>query len=140
MPGAVIVADQARPGETISHGSPGVARNDLWVGWSVQLLDGAGGNNTYEWSFLTLPPGSAAALSGADGQGVSHEASPTFIPDYPGTYRVRFQTNGGGPGNLQIRVFRVRYDDNGDLIDDGWILPAHGEMAGESNYPGNLVD
>jgi hypothetical protein len=139
MPGAVIAIDQARPGPSVSHGSPGVARKDLWVGWEVQLLDGAGGNTQWEWSLLYVPPGSAVQLSGADPQGVAHTANPTFTPDLPGTYRVRLITNSGGPGNIQIKIVRVRFDINGDLAWNGWALPAFGESDGESNYPGNLI-
>lgn len=139
MPGAVITIDQSRPGPSTSPGSPGVARDDIWVGWEVQLLDGAGGNGQWDWSFLYVPAGSAVQFAGADGQGVAHTANTSFTPDLPGTYRIRLLTNSGGPGNLQICVLRVRYDINGDLVNDGWALPAFGEQDGESNYPGNLI-
>jgi hypothetical protein len=134
MPGAVITIDQVRPGPTISPGTPGVARNDGWVGRQVQLHDGAGGNSTWDWFLLGAPPGSAATLAS------STTANPTFTPDLPGTYRVQLVTNGGGPGNVQIRLIRVRYDTNGVLLNRGWCLPAWDERGGEANYPGNDVD
>lgn len=133
MPGAVIVADQARPGPSISYGTPGVARNDLWVGWLIQLHDGAGGNAQWNWTLLAAPTGSAAQLSG------DTTATPTFTPDLPGTYRIMLITQGGGPGNIQILVLRVRYDIGGVLVYRGWALPAFGEQDGESNYNGNAI-
>lgn len=139
MPGAVITIDQARPGPSTSAGSPGVARNDIWQSWLVTLLDGAGGNQSWEWQLLYIPPGSAVTLAGADGQGVAHTSSTTFTPDLHGSYRIRLITNGGGPGNIQILVIRVRFDNTGALIYHGWALPAFGEQDGESNYNGNLV-
>ncbi len=135
MSGASIVADQDRPGPSVSHGSPGVARNDLWINWLVTLGDGAGGNNAWAWTILYKPPGSSVVLSDADGDGVAHTSAPTFTPDLKGTYRIRLITNTGGPGNIQIKVFRVRYDDTGTLV--GWVFPAFGEQDGESNFPGN---
>lgn len=131
MPGAVIVANQATGA---GAGSPGVARNDLWQAQQVQLVDGAGGNSTWEWTLLDKPPGSAATLSGAA------TSAATFTPDLVGTYRVQLLTNGGGPGNIVIKVFRVRKDSTGALTNRGWAPPALGEAGGEANYVGNLRD
>ena len=128
MPGAVIVANQ---NTGAGAGSPGVARNDLWQAQAVDLLDGAGGNASWEWTLLDKPPGSAAALTGAS------TAAAAFTPDLLGTYRVQLITNGGGPGNISIKVFRVRRDLTGVLSGRGWAMPGLGEIDGESNYPGN---
>src|SRR5882672_3425186 len=131
MSGALLVIDQVRPGPTISPGTPGVARNDLWQAQQIQLHDGAEGNSSWQWELLAIPPGSASTLTGAT------TSSPVFTPDLPGTYRIQLITNGGGPGNIQIKVARVRYDAAGALVNRGWALPAYGEQAGEANYPGN---
>jgi hypothetical protein len=50
-------------------------------------LDGSGSTpagGTFSWVFTVTPPGSTAALSGAD------TANPTFTPDVDGTYTVEF--------------------------------------------------
>ena len=128
MPGAVIVANQTGGA---GAGTPGVAREDLWQDVAVELLVGTGGNSTYFWELTDVPPGSAATLTSED------DAVSGFLPDLTGTYRVRLTTNGGGPGNVQVLVFRVRFDNAGDLVDRGWALPAFRETAAESNYGGN---
>jgi hypothetical protein len=127
MAGAIIVIDQ--PGGA-GAGSPGVARNDLWQNKQVNLSC-ATVNGGYQWDLLDVPPGSGAALVG---EGTS---TPTFLPDLIGTYRIQLITNGGGPGNVQILVARVRYTQTGTLQNRGWAPPAVGEQAPESNYGGN---
>jgi len=128
MPGAVIVIDQSAGA---GAGSPGVARNDLWQGREVSLSIGTGGNTSPHWTLLDIPPGSAAALSSAT------EITCTFTPDLVGTYRIQLVVNGGGPGNIQTLVARVRRDADGFLSQRGWAYPAKGEIEGESNYGGN---
>lgn len=128
MPGAIIIADQP---SGAGAGSPGIARNDLWLGHAVDLSIGTTGNAFVVWTLLDVPPGSAATLS-------STTADTTqFIPDKVGTYRVQLSTSGGGTSDSQIRVYRVRYDASGALAERGWALPATGEEAGEANYDGN---
>lgn len=129
MPGAVIVADQS---SGAGAGTPGVARNDLWQNQIVDLSVGTSGNSTYQWELLAKPPGSASSITGPTTSNAS------FLPDLSGTYRVRLTTNGGGAGNVQTLVLRVRKDSSGTLTNRGWALPAFGEVAGESNYSGNL--
>lgn len=128
MPGAVIVADQPLGA---GAGVPGEARSDLWLSRAVNLSVGTSGNTTYEWELLDKPLGSAAVLS------TPTAATSGFTPDIIGTYRVRLVTNGGGAGNIQILVFRVRYNSSGALSKRGWAMPAIGETAGEANYGGN---
>lgn len=128
MAGAIIVIDQ--PGGA-GAGSPGVARNDLWQNQQVNLSC-ATINGSYQWDLLDIPPGSGASLVG---EGTS---TPNFLPDLVGTYRVQLITNGGGPGNVQILVLRVRYSQTGVLQKRGWALPAVGEQGGEANYGGNV--
>jgi len=58
------------------------------LGTSIQLdgsqsYDPDGHSLTFQWSFLTRPTGSAAALSGAD------TAAPCFIPDLYGQYVIQ---------------------------------------------------
>lgn len=126
MPGASMIIDQPTGAGILN--TPGMARDDLWLGQLVTLTDGAGGNSQWEWEFLDIPPGSASAINNGD------TANASFTPDTVGTYRIRLLTNGGGPGNSQIRVARVRYDSLGVLSYRGLVLPALDEKAGESNY------
>lgn len=129
MPGAVIVADQP---SGAGAGVPGTARQDLWLSQQIDLSVGTGGNSSYQWELLDKPPGSAAALA------TPTAATSSFTPDLVGTYRIRLVTNGGGAGNVQILVFRVRYNNVGALTERGWALPGLGEAGiEENNYGGN---
>lgn len=129
MPGAVIVADQP---SGAGSGVPGTARKDLWLSQQINLSVATSGNNTYEWALLDIPPGSAVELSSTTDMAVD------FTPDVAGTYRVRLVTNGGGAGNIQILVLRVRFSNTGALVNRGWALPALGESGtSENNYAGN---
>lgn len=130
MPGAVIVADQSAGA---GAGSPGVARNDLWQARAVSLYLGVAGNTTYLWELLSKPTGSATALTS------STASTSGFTPDLVGTYRVRLTVNGGGPGNVQTRVYRCRFDNSGVVASRGWATPAYGETASEANYDGNAI-
>lgn len=128
MPGAVIVINQPTGA---GAGTPGIARKDLWQAQQVELSIGTGGNTDPVWTLLSVPAGSAASLS-----------SPTsltcnFTPDLVGTYRIRLQVNGGGPGNVQTLVARVRRNSSGVLVNRGWAYPAVGELQAEANYDGN---
>jgi len=63
-------------------------------------LDGSGswnvdGDLSYQWSYVSVPPGSAAMLS--DGTVVD----PTFIPDVDGTYVIELDVS---DGRSQIRT------------------------------------
>lgn len=130
MPGAIIVADQL---SGAGAGVVGLARNDLWLGQSIQLTSTAGGNpGPFLWELLAAPPGSAVALA------TPATSIATFTPDLIGTYRIRLTVNGGGPGNVQTLVFRVRYDSSGAQAGRGWAYPAFGEVGAESNYGSNV--
>ncbi len=128
MPGAVIVASQSGGA---GAGSPGVARNDLWLDKSINFSVGSTGNTTFLWTLLSRPPGSVASFD------TPTLATANLVPDKNGTYRVKLETNGGGTGNSQIRVYRVRFDENGALAERGWALPAFEEEVAESNYGSN---
>lgn len=129
MAGAIIVIDQPTGA---GSGTPGVARNDLWLSQPVTLSVGTTGNTSFQWTLLNSPPGSAATL------GTPTASTSTWTPDVYGTYRIRLVTNGGGPGNTQIRIVRVRKNASGVLVRTGkWSLPAVGEQSGENNYVGN---
>lgn len=130
MPGAIIVIDQDRPGPTLSEGVAGVARDDLWVGRVVRLRVGTSGNTTYSWGILDRPQGSGATLQNAD------TATPSFTPDVPGSYRVQLITNGGGPGNVQVRIAACTFDTAGVSVNRGWRIPAYGETPFEANFGG----
>lgn len=128
MAGAVIIADQPAGA---GNGVAGVARNDLWRNKAVNLSIGVGGNTTYLWELLDVPPGSAATLS------TPTAPTSSFTPDVIGTYRVRLTVNGGGNGNVQTRVYRVRFSPTGTLEQRGWAYPAVDETKEEANYDGN---
>lgn len=136
MPGAVIVANQATGA---GAGSPGVARKDLWQSRQINLVVGTSGNSSVEWSILWKPIGSSSTLTNASQSGGGPYSDCTFTPDLVGTYRIQLVTNGGGPGNVSVLVFRVRYDSSGVLANRGWAYPAAGEVDGESNYGGNTA-
>jgi hypothetical protein len=129
MPGAIILADQdlgAGPG------SPGVARNDLWLSQIIDLTCTTIGNSSFSWSLLDKPVGSTVTLA------TPTLATSSFTPDVAGTYRVRLVTNGGGVGNEQTLVYRVRYSNTGVLVNRGWAYPAFGEVDTEANYNSNV--
>lgn len=130
MPGALIAINQDRPGPTTSFGTPGVARNDLWMSQTVRPTSALGGNASQEWTLLDVPPGSASIISAAD------QITCAFDPDMPGSYRLQLTTNGGGPGNVQILICAVRYDVAGLLVARGWRIPALNEVASEDNFLG----
>lgn len=129
MPGAIIAYDQVQAGGP-TFGSPGVARNDLQLLRLVTCRSTASGNTSYAWTFLDIPPGSAAALANAS------TPNATFTPDLAGSYRIQLITNGGGPGNIQILIAAVRYDNAGLLTHRGWRIPALGEVATEDGFFG----
>lgn len=129
MPGAVIVINQPTGA---GAGSPDVARRDLWLSRQIELVVGTSGNSSIEWALLDRPPGSAASLINQD------QPTATFTPDVLGSYRIQLVTNGGGPGNVKVKVARVRRDNAGLLQRRGWCLPGLGEVDGEQNYEGNI--
>ena len=125
MPGAEIRFDQAA--NPIPVGTPGVARDDIWLSQPVVCRSVLSGNTAWQWSFLDVPPGSAAVFSG------STTPTATFTPDIPGTYRIQLITNSGGLGNIVVLVVRVRYSSTGVLLFHGLCLPAFGERVNEDN-------
>lgn len=130
MPGAIIAIDQDRPGPTVSTGTAGVARKDLWVGQVVNPRNTTTGNTNPQWTLLDKPFGSAATLSGATTNTCS------FTPDLPGSYRLQLVVNGGGPGNSHIIIAACTYDVAGVLVERGWRLPALYEGPNENNFGG----
>ena len=60
--------------------------------------DGDGDALSYQWSFVTRPAGSAAALSDPAAE------SPTFLVDRPGTYTARLVVNDGGSASAADTV------------------------------------
>lgn len=135
MPGAIIAFNQVQASSP-TFGSPGVARNDLWLTGgatsAITALCTTGSNLSFAWTLLDTPPGSAATIASPS------SSSTTFTPDLAGSYRVQLITNGGGPGNIQVLIAAVRFDDTGSLVNRGWRLPAFGEVAGEQNFSGQL--
>ena len=128
MTGALILADQPTGA---GLGVAGVARNDLWLGQPIDFSCAEPGNTTFLWELLDAPLGSVATLT------TPTLATTSLTAALIGTYRVRLTTNGGGAGNVQTRVFRVRYNSLGVLTNRGWAYPAPHEIDEESNYTGN---
>jgi len=127
--GAVITINQPTGA---GAGTPGVSRNDIWFGQPVQLVDAGGGNTEWSWELLDQPPGAAASISNP----TSQAATLTPTAGIKGTYRVKLTVQGGGTGNVQIRIFRVRFDATGAVHKLGVAAPAHREREGEANYSG----
>lgn len=130
MPGASIALDQDRPSGT-SFGTPGIARNDLWVGRTIRPRSAIGGNGGQVWTLVGAPAGSTAFITDPD------DVTCALTPDLSGTYIFQLVTNGGGTGNNQTLVARCRYDVNGALTNRGWALPGVGELQPFANYDGN---
>ena len=125
--GAVIAISQP---EGAGPGLEGLARNDIWLDQKVLLTAVGSENFTYQWAFLSIPRGSKAKIVGEE------DVVASFVPDVVGTYRVQLITNGGGAGNVQVKVIRCRYDNTGkNLANRGWAYPGIGEQDEESNYP-----
>ena len=102
MPGAEIRFDQAA--NPIPVGTPGVARDDIWLSQPVVCRSVLSGNTAWQWSFLDVPPGSAAVFSG------STTPTATFTPEKGtntlfGDTRVTFHAAGDaslGSNNIII--------------------------------------
>jgi hypothetical protein len=122
---AIIQIDQVQGGP-ISFGAPGIARDDLWQNGTVTLtsFDVSG---TYLWELLDKPAGSTALLSASTVQVV------TFVPDLPGSYRIRLTVNGGGTGNIQGKIAAVTKDAVGVITRRGWRIPAYNENKESPN-------
>jgi len=112
-------------------GTPGEARNDLWQSTQVDLTCTTI-EATYLWEFMPdgIPVGSVAVINN------STSATADFTPDLPGSYRVRLTTNGGGPGNVTIKIAAVTADSGGTPIFDGIRDPAFDERPPENNFGG----
>jgi hypothetical protein len=82
------------------------------------------------WELLDKPVGSTAEVIDSD------TASPYFIPDLYGSYRLRCTTNGGGPNNISTLICAVLYDAAGAPFNSLRFLPAFGENEGEDNFEG----
>jgi len=126
---AIFAIDQARPGP--SAGTPGEARNDLWLGWQIDLRCTTV-HFSYQWLLIDAPPGSTATILNGSSQIAN------FTPDVAGSYRVMLIVDGGGPGNTMILICAVRYDHSGTQLNRGWRLPALGEQAPENNFGGQV--
>jgi len=120
MPSAQIRIDQASNPQPA--GIAGRARDDLLLGLVVTLRNADDTDvNRHLWSMLDRPLGSAATLSSTVGPVV------TFVPDIPGSYRVRLAVNDGIAGQTQVKIAGVR---------DGFdrLYPAVGQLPLEANY------
>lgn len=129
MPGAQIAIDQDRPGPTVSVGTDGYARNDLWLGRVVHPRSVNTGTS-YAWTLLDKPPGSTAVITSATSQTCA------FTPDLAGSYRLELVLNGGGLGNLARTIAACTFDNLGVEVNNGWRVPALGETSTENNFGG----
>lgn len=134
MPSAAFQADQERPGPTMSYGSAGVARKDLWKGRYVHVhaTDPPAGA-TYYWEFLDKPANSSVEfLDPSSGSPDNTAPNPKFLPDYWGPYRVRNTISDGL--YVSTKVLHVSRDYSGNVIMSDMRLPAFGEVPGEVNW------
>lgn len=74
--GWLIKITQARPGPSISAGTEGVSRRDLWLDGALTLeaVWGGGGDpppgdHVFKWQILDRPPGSASVFAGGARRG-----------------------------------------------------------------------
>jgi hypothetical protein len=139
----VIKISQTRPGPTVSAGTPGIARRDLWRGQLVTLEavwdDGPspGGTFNFHWEILDQPAHSVAELSSAGGTGVT---SVTFTPDVATySFRVELRVDTGGAGKVDTRVVCARYDESGTLLNRGWRFPSLSEETGNANFADDVL-
>jgi hypothetical protein len=131
MPGAQIAIDQDRPGPSVSTGTPGYGRDDLWLGRATHPRS-VNTATLYEWTLLDKPPGSAAVLTNDTSQIC------TITPDLAGSYRLQLVIDGGGLSNTQIKILGCVKDINGVEVNSGWRVPALGEEPEEANFGGQL--
>jgi hypothetical protein len=75
---------------------------------------------SYQWSIVTIPPGSLAALANPAA------VKTTFVPDQPGTYGVQLIVNDGflnsDPSTVQIQVTAILGDPLITLLSDAITL------------------
>src|SRR5882672_6362623 len=99
-PSTVVITSQNQP--PVANAGPA---QTVFVGATVHLdgtgsYDPAGLPLTYQWSFVSVPAGSSAVLSGAT------TPQPTFVVDKSGTYNVQLIVNNGifssAPSTVQI--------------------------------------
>lgn len=127
---AIIAIDQDRPGPSVSAGTPGIARKDIWLNNIVRPRCTTT-NGSYNWTLLSKPPTATATITNPNSQACE------FNPDAYGSYRLQLETDGGGPGNVQILIVGVTKDAVGATANRGWLYPAVGEKPGENNWDGN---
>ncbi len=108
---------------TLAIGIPGRARRDLVRNLAVQLRNNDDTDvRSHRWAILGQPDlGNPVVLSNP----VS--ATPTFIPDVPGTYRIRLLVNEGRKGEVSTLLCTVPNF-------SGKRFPAVAEEGTESNW------
>ena len=105
-------------------GQAGKPRRDLELGAPVTLRNVDDTDvSRWLWALLDRPLGSTAVLSSVSSPQV------TFTPDVDGSYRIQLQINDGLLEERQILVAAVENS-------LGQRLPAAGEQANETNFPG----
>lgn len=115
---------------------PNLARIDLWQGHRVDLTPTmAPPGATYEWSFVSRPPGSTAEfLDPGTGLPNPNHATPYFIPDVWGTFLVRLVINQGRLPE-EVLVAAVKFSYGGAVLRCGWRYPGLGEQYDYASDP-----
>jgi hypothetical protein len=118
VPSANIIISQAG-----DSGQAGRSRDDLDVGLTVTLTNADNvGVYSYRWSMVDQPAESEAVLSGINSPAC------TFVPDEPGTYRIKLSINEGNlAGQTQYRLCAIRNS-------NGTRYFAYGEKGEEVNW------
>lgn len=149
--GWLIKITQARPGPSISAGTEGVSRRDLWLAGALTLeavWGGGGGpppgDHVFKWQILDRPPGSASVFAGGSagpgsvvwtqtGTNLTSVTMATLdVATY--SYRIRLTVDEGGSGNVDTRIACARFDAAGVSTNRAWRYPAYNESEGEANF------
>lgn len=87
-------------GSVSGAGTPGEGRNDLVVGETVTISDSVVANTgaTYYWNIADAPIGSAAVFAAPT------SATPTFVADVTGSYRITCLVNNAFTATLIVAV------------------------------------
>lgn len=118
------------------------SRSDLSIGVPVALSNnGDGGEITWLWELLSVPPGSIASLA------TPSASTSTLIPDLIGSYRIRLIVN-GSITNIAIAAVRTATmniripatGEEGEYDTHGWSGAMYDAFMVIDQYGGNTLD